>query len=141
VIQDEFIDHGLAVSHAAMSQVDLQATPAVIVVWRSVRVGGDTKTRNSRPTLELPQRRVNALSPHRGRQDQLRERAGDRRHDNDLVAAATDRYSVGYSLPGSRQAAISLAVVQALAAAGRLAIKPESSMISSSPFRREERDE
>jgi hypothetical protein len=44
---------------------------------------------------------------------------------------------------GTRQAVISLGVVQALAAAGRLVIKPESSMIWSFPFPfpREERDE
>jgi integrase len=70
------------------SHVDLDATPPVIMVWRSVRTGGDTKTRKSRRTLELPQRCADALRLHRGRQDQLRERAGDRWHDNDLVFAS-----------------------------------------------------
>ena len=40
---------------------DPRATPPVpphIMVWRSVRVGGDTKTRKSRRTLALPQRCV-----------------------------------------------------------------------------------
>ncbi len=47
------------------SHVDFEATPPVIMVWRSVRAGGDTKTRKSRRTLELPQPCVNALRVHR----------------------------------------------------------------------------
>ena len=70
------------------SHVDLNARPPVIMVWRSVRAGGDTKTRKSRRTLELPQRCADALRLHRDRQDQLRKRAGDRWHDNDLVFAS-----------------------------------------------------
>jgi integrase len=48
--------------------VDLDARPDAeppilpsIKVWRSVRDGGDTKTRKSRRTLGLPVRAVNAL--------------------------------------------------------------------------------
>jgi integrase len=37
-------------------------TPPFMAVWRSVRVGGDTKTRMSRRTLALPQRCIDALS-------------------------------------------------------------------------------
>ena len=70
------------------SHVDLDATLPVIMVWRSVRVGGDTKTRKSRRTLELPQRCADALRLHRGDQDQLRTRAGEKWHDNDLVFAS-----------------------------------------------------
>jgi integrase len=70
------------------SHVDLDATPPVIMVWRSVRAGGDTKTRKSRRTLELPQRCADALRLHRNRQDQLRKRAGDRWDDSDLVFAS-----------------------------------------------------
>src|ERR1035441_9259530 len=70
------------------SHVDLDATPPVIMVWRSVRAGGDTKTRKSRRTLELAQRCADALRLHRDFQDQLRKRAGDRWHDNDLVFAS-----------------------------------------------------
>jgi len=55
---------------------------------RSVRAGGDTKTRKSRRTLELPQRCTDALRLHRDCQDQIRKRAGDRWHDNDLVFAS-----------------------------------------------------
>jgi integrase len=39
-------------------------TPPHIAVWRSVRVGGDTKTRTSRRTLALPAKCVDALSEH-----------------------------------------------------------------------------
>jgi integrase len=60
------------------SHVDLDATPSVIMVWCSVRAGGDTKTRKSRRTLELPQRCADALRLHRDRQDQLHKQAGDR---------------------------------------------------------------
>ena len=41
------------------------ATPPIppsIAVWRSVRAGGDTKTKKSRRTLAIPQRCVDALS-------------------------------------------------------------------------------
>ena len=38
--------------------------------------------------MELPQRCVDALRLHRDRQDQLRKRAGDRWHDDDLVFAS-----------------------------------------------------
>ena len=70
------------------SHVDLDAIPPVIMVWRSVRAGGDTKTRKSRRTLELPQRCADALRLHRDRQDRLRKRAGDKWHNNDLVFAS-----------------------------------------------------
>jgi len=70
------------------SHVDLNATPPCIMVWRSVRGGGDTKTRRSRRTLELPQRCADALRLHRERQDQIRRRAGVRWQDNDLVFAS-----------------------------------------------------
>jgi hypothetical protein len=35
--------------------------PPSIMVWRSVRAGGDTKTKKSRRTLALPQRCVEVL--------------------------------------------------------------------------------
>ncbi len=41
--------------------------PPSIEVWRSVREGGDTKTRKSRRTLALPQRCAEALQEHRSR--------------------------------------------------------------------------
>ena len=51
--------------------VDLEA--GTILVWRSVRAHGDTKTNRSRPTLKLPEIAVEALRGQRERQD--RERA------------------------------------------------------------------
>jgi integrase len=59
--------------------------PPSIMVWRSVRVGGDTKTKRSRRTLALPQRCVDALRDHQARQNALRARVGSRWRDNDLV--------------------------------------------------------
>ena len=77
------------------SHVDLDgdphATPPVpphIMVWRSVRAGGDTKTRKSRRTLALPLRCVSELRAHRTRQAAARHLAGDRWKDNDLVFAS-----------------------------------------------------
>jgi integrase len=74
------------------SHVDLtgrpHADPPVLphmMVWRSVRAGGDTKTRTSRRTLALPRRCLDALHEHRARQDATRDRAGDRWTENDLV--------------------------------------------------------
>jgi integrase len=58
------------------------------MVWRSVRTGGDTKTRKSRRTLQLPQRCADALRVHRDRHDQLRKQVGDKWHDNELVFAS-----------------------------------------------------
>jgi integrase len=43
--------------------------PPSIRVWRSVRDGGDTKTKRSRRTLALPARAVAALRLHRTRQE------------------------------------------------------------------------
>jgi integrase len=56
-----------------------------IKVWRSVRDGGDTKTRKSRRTLALPQRCVDALRDHRRHQAEIRQAAGSKWQDNDLV--------------------------------------------------------
>lgn len=56
------------------SHVDLEGQPEAdppippsIMVWRSVRAGGDTKTKRSRRTLALPTRCVEALRKHRKR--------------------------------------------------------------------------
>jgi integrase len=59
--------------------------PPSIQVWRSVRAGGDTKTRKSRRTLALPERCVAALRRHRTIQDRKRAEAGRRWQGNDLV--------------------------------------------------------
>jgi integrase len=72
---------------------DPHASPSVpphVAVWRSVRTGGDTKTRKSRRTLALPKRCVDALRDLRDRQGQERTAAGPRWHDTGLVF--TTRY-------------------------------------------------
>lgn len=56
------------------AHVSLDSTPPYIEVWHSVRAKGETKTRQSRRTLELPQRCVDALHLHRERQAQIRKR-------------------------------------------------------------------
>ncbi len=62
--------------------------PPHIMVWRSVRAGGDTKTRKSRRTLALPLRCVSELGAHRTRQAAARRLAGDVWRENDLVFAS-----------------------------------------------------
>jgi integrase len=77
------------------SHVDLEGKPGAsppvppsIMVWRSVRASGDTKTRKSRRTLALPMRCVAALRFHRELQQAQRKAAGKRWRDNDLVFAS-----------------------------------------------------
>lgn len=68
-----------------------EAEPVVlpsISVWRSVREGGDTKTRKSRRTLAMPTRCVEALKAHRERQDARRKLAGARWQEHGLVFAS-----------------------------------------------------
>jgi integrase len=67
------------------SHVDLDGEPPSVQLWRSVREGGDTKTRLSRRTLELPKDCVGALRAHRRWQTQRRMRNAARWADNDLV--------------------------------------------------------
>ncbi len=64
------------------------AEPPSIKVWRSVRAGGDTKTKKSRRTIALPARCVEALEAHRERQRVARKAAGKAWQDNDLVFAS-----------------------------------------------------
>ncbi|MGH3519114.1 MAG: tyrosine-type recombinase/integrase [Haloechinothrix sp.] len=59
--------------------------PASIMVWHSVRVGGETKTRKSRRTLAMPQRCVDVLKDLRAAQSKSRERAAAQWQDKDLV--------------------------------------------------------
>jgi integrase len=72
------------------SHVDLCGDPAndvppSMMVWHSVRATGDTKTRKSRRTLELPQRCTVALGRHRENQDKIRKDTSATWRDNDLV--------------------------------------------------------
>ncbi|MEV5770790.1 site-specific integrase [Streptomyces antimycoticus] len=59
--------------------------PPHIAVWRSVRTGGETKTRKSRRTLALPGRCVAALVEHREQQAHQRKAAGARWKEQGLV--------------------------------------------------------
>jgi integrase len=67
--------------------VDLDA--GSIAVWRSVRLGGDTKTAKSRRTLGLPQAVTEALREHRVRQDEEKVAAGELWRDHGLVFTTT----------------------------------------------------
>jgi integrase len=59
-----------------------------VFVWRSDRVGGDTKTPKSRRTLALPCRCAGAPREHRVRQAEDRLAAGPLWQDHDLVFAS-----------------------------------------------------
>ena len=62
----------------------------VVHVWRSTRQDGDTKTPQSRRSLMLPKRAINALRVHRRRQDAERVTAGAAWHDGNLVFCHED---------------------------------------------------
>jgi integrase len=62
--------------------------PPSISVLRSVREGGDTKTRQSRRRLAMPTRCVDVLQEHKARQANDRERAGKRWTELGLVFAS-----------------------------------------------------
>jgi integrase len=59
--------------------------PPHIEVWRSVREGGDTKTKKSRRTLAVPARCVEALRKQWAQQSADRLAAGERWQDTGLV--------------------------------------------------------
>src|SRR5215207_6362986 len=67
------------------THVDLEANPPTVALWRSVRAGGETKTRQSRRTLELPARAADALRVHRKSQRHVQLVAGDRWQGAGLV--------------------------------------------------------
>ncbi|MGO8980527.1 MAG: tyrosine-type recombinase/integrase [Streptosporangiaceae bacterium] len=75
--------------------------PPYVEVWRSVRAGGDTKTRKSRRTLALAQRCVDALRDLRERQGRERLMAGARGQDLGLVFAS--RYGTPLNPAGVRR--------------------------------------
>jgi integrase len=71
---------------------DPQADPPVpphLAVWRSVRAGGDTKTRKSRRTLALARRCVDALGWQWEQQERDRAVAGARWREHGLVFASS----------------------------------------------------
>ena len=65
--------------------VRLDADPPFIEVWHSVRAKGETKTRKSRRSLELPQRCIDALLLHRKLQDKIRSDMSATWRKTDLV--------------------------------------------------------
>jgi integrase len=62
--------------------------PPHIAVWRSVRTGGDTKTKKSRRTLALPRRCIDALQRHQTAQEGERRAAGEGWREHGLVFAS-----------------------------------------------------
>ena len=66
--------------------------PPHVEVWRSVRKGGDTKTRKSRRTLALPDEVVRVLAAHQERQRVIRDRALRRSQWNENNLVFCDRY-------------------------------------------------
>ena len=71
-------------------------------LWLPVRAGGETKTKRSRRTLELPTLCVDALREHRQRQLAQRIWMGQRWVDNDLVFAS--RYGTELDAANVRRA-------------------------------------
>jgi integrase len=67
------------------THVDLDGEPPTVALWRSVRAGGETKTRLSRRTLELPARAAEALRVHRTGQLHAQLAAGERWQGTGLV--------------------------------------------------------
>jgi integrase len=59
-----------------------------VALWRSVRLGGETKTRKSRRTLTLSQSAVQALREHRKRQAEDKLAAGPLWQEHGLVFAS-----------------------------------------------------
>ncbi|MFI5585210.1 tyrosine recombinase XerC [Amycolatopsis sp. NPDC051758] len=62
--------------------------PPHVNVWRSVRAGGDTKTKKSRRSLALPGRAVEAMERQARRQKRQRELASDRWQEHGIVFAS-----------------------------------------------------
>jgi len=67
---------GLAWDHVELESRD--GVPPHIMVWRSARRGGDTKTRKSRRTIALPEICVLALKDQQARQEVEQAKAGAR---------------------------------------------------------------
>lgn len=67
---------------------DGEPQKAYIDVWRSVRVGGDTKTRKSRRSLVIPARCVVELRAQKARQRKAKKDAGSEWRENGLVFAS-----------------------------------------------------
>ncbi|MEV4020611.1 site-specific integrase [Nonomuraea angiospora] len=68
-----------------VTEVGFKHRKFAIYVWRADREGGDTKTRKSRRTLELPKLAAQALRQHHTRQAVLKLKAGEAWKDHQLV--------------------------------------------------------
>ncbi len=68
---------------------DRDANPPSVMLWRSVRAGGDTKTQKSRRTLALPKRCVEALGFQQEFQAKQRQDAGGAWREHGLVFASS----------------------------------------------------
>ncbi|TDD03611.1 site-specific integrase [Nonomuraea diastatica] len=69
----------------AVTEAGFKHKKLAVYVWRAVREGGDTKTRKSRRTLELPRLAAEALRHHHTRQIAHKLRAGAAWQDHNLV--------------------------------------------------------
>lgn len=81
---------GLELRPLTWSHVDLDGDPAneippSMMVWRSVRAGGDTKTRKSRRPVALPAWCVAVLREQLAQVAKFKAHAGNRWQENDLV--------------------------------------------------------
>lgn len=89
-------------SHVHLTQEENMSNLSHIMVWRSVRAGGETKTRKSRRSLALPRRCVQALRAQKARQEAAQEAQGPRwRADLDLVFTRT--FGTPYDAAGARR--------------------------------------
>ncbi|MBO3751484.1 site-specific integrase [Streptosporangiaceae bacterium NEAU-GS5] len=68
-----------------VTEVGFDHKKFAIYVWRSKRVGGDTKTRKSRRTLELPHQAAEALRKHHKDQAEQRLKVGEAWQEHGLV--------------------------------------------------------
>ena len=71
-----------------VSEAGFDHEQVAVFVWRAERAGGDTKTPESRRTLALPRKCVEALREHRVRQAEDRLAAGPLWQDHGLVFAS-----------------------------------------------------
>lgn len=91
--------------------------PPSIEVWRSVREGGDTKTKKSRRSLALAQVGVRSLRRRQDLQAAQRDKAGSRWQESDLVFTT----SVGTALDAAN---VRRAFRRTVEAAGRFSARP-----------------
>jgi integrase len=89
-------------AHVHLTEKETADDLSHIMVWRSVRAGGDTKTRKSRRSLALPTRCVMALTAQKERQTTASEHFG-KVWRADLGLVFTRRHGTGYDAAGVRR--------------------------------------